>query len=132
MRIMLDTDVLLSALLFPSEQVDGMMRCVFEEHRLVLPTSVVEELSLAVKHRFPEKTPVIDRLLSSVSCEFVYIPPVTDPRPLAAEGPSPVLRAAARENVDVVITNRPDPRRGPAERPEVLTPAEFLRRFVIR
>lgn len=44
MRIMLDTNVLLSAILFPSERMNRMMRCIFEEHRLVLSSFVVDEL----------------------------------------------------------------------------------------
>lgn len=129
MRIVLDTDVLLSVLLFPSDQANGIMQCVFEEHRLVLPSSVVEEVSLIVKHHCPNMTPVIDQLLSSMSCEFVYTPPATD-----SEGPdaSPLLRAALQENVDVVITCDRNLKRFQMDRPEVLTPSEFLRRFVIR
>ncbi len=35
MRVMLDTNVLLSVLLFPSERMERMMRGIFEDHRLV-------------------------------------------------------------------------------------------------
>lgn len=41
MRVMLDTNVLLSALLFPGERMNLMMRFIFEEHRLVLSSFVV-------------------------------------------------------------------------------------------
>lgn len=49
MSVMLDTNVLLSALLFPGERMDMLMRCIFEEHRLVLSSFVVEELHSAVE-----------------------------------------------------------------------------------
>ena len=55
MRVMLDTNVLLSALLFPGERMDRLMRCVFEEHRLVLSSFVVEELHSVVERKFPAK-----------------------------------------------------------------------------
>ena len=67
MRVMLDTNVLLSALLFPSERMNRMMRCIFEDHRLVLSSYVVEELGFVVKRKFPTKMDTIDRLLYSMS-----------------------------------------------------------------
>ena len=36
MRIMLDTNVLISALLFPGTRMDTMMNNIFMEHQLVL------------------------------------------------------------------------------------------------
>lgn len=107
----------------------GKRQCVFEEHRLIPPASVVEEVSLIVKHHCPNMTPVIEQLLSSMSCEFVYTPSATDSGGTDA---SPLLRAALQENADVVITCNRSLKRFQMDRPEVLTPSEFLRRFVIR
>ena len=44
MRVMLDTNVLLSVLLFPGKRMNRMMQCIFEEHRLVPSSFVLEEL----------------------------------------------------------------------------------------
>ena len=74
MRVRLDTNVLLSALLFPGERMDRMMRSIFEEHRLVLSSFVVEELTYVVKRRFPGKLKAVDSLLSAMSFELVYTP----------------------------------------------------------
>ncbi len=51
MRIMLDTNVLLSVLLFPGERMDRMMRYIIENHRLVLSSFVLDELTYVVEHR---------------------------------------------------------------------------------
>lgn len=44
MRIMLDTNVLISALLFPGTKMDAMMNYIFTNHQLVLSSYVVDEL----------------------------------------------------------------------------------------
>ena len=75
MRIMLDTNVLLSALLFPGERMNVMMQCIFEQHRLVLSSLIVED-------------------------------------------------------VDVFITGDKDFSEVEIERPEILTPSEFIERYV--
>lgn len=134
MRVMLDTNVLLSALLFPSERMNGMMRCIFEEHRLVLSSFVAEELSLVVERKFPAKAAVVDQLLSAMSYEFVYTPQIMDRERFEIRDSKdyPVLYTAMLEDVDILITGDKDFADVKVERPEILTPAEFIRRFVIR
>ena len=55
MRIMLDTNVLISALLFPGIRMDTMMNNIFMEHQLVLSSYVVEELNRVVQRNFRGK-----------------------------------------------------------------------------
>lgn len=131
MRVMLDTNVLLSALLFPSRRMDGMMRCIFEEHRLVLSSFVVEELAFVVRRKFPTKADVVDRLLSSMSYEFVYTPQVMDRDLFKIRDAKdyPVLYTAILEDVDILVTGDKDFTDVEIDRPEILTPAEFIERY---
>lgn len=131
MRVMLDTNVLLSALLFPSVRMDGMMRCIFEEHRLVLSSFVVEELAFVVQRKFPAKAAAVDRLLSAMSYELVYTPQTMDKGLFDIRDAKdyPVLYTAILEDVDVLITGDKDFADVAVERPEILTPAEFIARY---
>ena len=132
MRVMLDTNVLLSALLFPSERMNRMMRCIFEDHRLVLSSYVVEELGFVVKRKFPTKMDTIDRLLSSMSYEFVYTPQMLDKGSFEIRDPKdyPVLYTAIVEDVDVLNTGDKDFADVGIERPEILTPAAFMSKYL--
>lgn len=76
MRIMLDTNVLISALLFPGAKMDAMMNCIFMQHQLVLSSYVVDELKSVVRRKFPKKEQAIDKLLMMISFEYVYTPPL--------------------------------------------------------
>ena len=133
MRIMLDTNVLLSALLFPGERMNRMMRCIFEDHRLVLSSFVVEELRFVVNRKFPAKLNAIDRLLTSMSYEFVYTPQRLDEGLFEIRDPKdyPVLYTAIIEDVDILITGDKDFAEIQVERPEICTPVEFMRRYQI-
>jgi len=105
MRVMLDTNVLLSALLFPGERMNRMMRFIFEEHRLVLSSFVVEELTYVVKRKFPGKLQAVDRLLASMSFELAYTPQEIEPRLFQIRDMKdcPILYTAIQESVDVLI-----------------------------
>ncbi len=132
MRIMLDTNVLLSALLFPGERMNRMMQCIFEEHRLVLSSFVVDELNYVVRRKFPGKLKTVDGLLAAMGFELVYTPremkqglfDIRDAKDY------PVLYTAIQEDVDILITGDKDFVGVDVERPEILTPAQFMERYV--
>lgn len=132
MRIMLDTNVLLSALLFPGERMNRIMQCIFEEHRLVLSSFVVDELNYVVRRKFPGKLKTVDGLLAAMGFELVYTPremkqglfDIRDAKDY------PVLYTAIQEDVDILITGDKDFAGVDIERPEILTPAQFMERYV--
>ena len=79
MRVMLDTNVLISAILFPGRRLDEMMRCIFEEHHLVLSSFVLDELFDVIERKFPGKRKAVDDLLAVMSYELVYTPRELEP-----------------------------------------------------
>ena len=110
MRIMLDTNVLISALLFPGAKMNAMMNCIFTQHELVLSSYVVNELKSVIKRKFPQKELVIDKLLMVMSFEYVYTPDTLE-EPLfniRAIKHYPILYTAIIENVDILITGDKD------------------------
>lgn len=132
MRVMLDTNVLLSALLFPSERMNRMMQFIFEKHRLVLSSFVVEELTYVVKRKFPGKLKAVDSLLTAMSFELAYTPQELEPGLFDIRDAKdyPVLYTAIHEDVDVLITGDKDFSDVDVERPDILTPAQFIDRYV--
>lgn len=132
MRIMLDTNVLISLMLFPNERFNGMMEYVFKEHKLVLSSLIVEELYEVVKEKFPKKTKAVDRLLSEMSYELVYAPKELKNGLFEIRDKTdyPVLYMAVIEDVDVFITGDKDFKDVKLEKPEILTPCEFIIKYM--
>lgn len=132
MRIMLDTNVLISALLFPGSKMDEMMNCIFTQHQLVLSSYVVDELKRVVRKKFPGKETAINKLLMMMSFEYVYTPNdmesgLFDIRDVKDY---PVLYTAIIEDIDILVTGDKDFSDIGVERPEIMTPAEFMERFI--
>lgn len=128
---MLDTNVLISALLFPGSKMDSLMNCIFTKHQLVLSSYVVEELKNVVKRKFPNKEQVINKLLMAMSYEFVYTPSdleegLFDIRDIKDY---PVLYTAIIEDADILITGDKDFKGIDIEKPEIMTPAEFVKYY---
>ena len=132
MRIMLDTNVLISALLFPGVKMDAMMNSIFTQHQLVLSSYVVDELKSVVRRKFPKKESTIEKLLMTMSFEYVYTPSeiesgLFDIRDIKDY---PVLYTAIIEDVDILITGDKDFADIDIEKPEIMNPTEFTERFL--
>ena len=61
MRIMLDTNVLLSVAAFKSRNLSAMLGWICQEHQLVLSTYVVEECYEVVRRKKPILVSSLDR-----------------------------------------------------------------------
>ncbi len=52
MRIMLDTNVLISSIIFRSKIMNEMLSAILKDHRLVLSSFVIDELKDVVRRKF--------------------------------------------------------------------------------
>lgn len=71
---MLDTNVIISALLFPSIEMDALLESVLHEHTLVMASYVVEELLRVVDKKFPRHKAVVKTMLNEIYFEGIETP----------------------------------------------------------
>lgn len=128
---MVDTNVLISLLVLSSKKMNRMMECIFMEHQLVLSSYIVEELKDVVRRKFPDKVCVVDTLLAKMNYEYVYTPDILDETLFVIRDVKdyPVLYTAILEDVDILVTGDNDFSDVDLNKPEILTPAEFVERY---
>ena len=128
---MVDTNVLISLLVFSSMKMNRMMECIFTEHQLVLSSYIVEELKDVVRRKFSGKVGVVDTLLAKMNYEYVYTPDMLDETLFEIRDVKdyPVLYTAILEDVDIFVTGDSDFEDVGVDKPEILTPAEFVERY---
>lgn len=131
MRIMIDTNILVSTILFSSTQMNELIRVITEKHKLILSSFVIEELMGVVKRKFKNKEEAVDRFLSKFPYEMVYTPKETVQGlfKIRDEKDYPVLYTAIIEDVDILITGDKDFADIDIEKPEILTPIQFLEKY---
>jgi putative toxin-antitoxin system toxin component, PIN family len=131
MRVMIDTNILISALLFPNSQMDALIVRVTTEHQLVLSSYVVDELLNVVRRKFRNTFESMDLLLSRLPYELVYTPehPAPGLFDIRDEKDYPVSYSAITEDVDVFITGDKDFSGLNLEKQEILGPAGFLEKY---
>ncbi len=132
MRIMLDTNVIISILIFKSKNLKYMLEFITDNHKLVLSSYVLEELREVIKRKFNNKIDDLEKFLYNIPFEIYHTPNITmnnnsinirDIKDL------PVLYSSILSNVDVLITGDKDFENIDIDKPEILTPNEFLEKY---
>ncbi len=111
--------------------MNRMMECIFTEHQLILSSYIVEELKDVISIKFAGKEGVVDTLLAKMNYEYLYTPDVLDETLFEIRDIKdyPVLYTAILEDVDILVTGDSDFSDVNVEKPEILTPAEFVERY---
>ena len=133
MRIMIDTNVIISTILFPKSQLSQVIRSVTEDHTLVLCSHIIEELHQIFKRKFRAKSHLLDNFLSKLAYELVYTPADIN----SANYPDirdkedlPIIVSAFLSEIDILVTGDKDFFEVDIDKPEIITPREYLERYL--
>ena len=132
MRIMIDTNVLISIIFFPSVQMNELKTKLCKKHTIVLCSHIVEELNRVTKRKFAHKLKDLDEFLRELPYELVYTPAFLEKDKFPAIRDIydyPILATAILEDVDVLITGDKDFASVDIDHPDIVTPAEFLSKY---
>jgi len=124
---MCDSNVLVSAALYPNSKVSHALFKAMQEHTLIICTYVLEELQAVFAKKFPDKAVQLDAFLSKLAYELCYTPRVNSDTPnMRDANDRPILQAAIDADVDAIITGDNDFHALDIKKPVIISPAEFL------
>lgn len=130
MRIMLDTNVLISMFVFKS--MGNVIDAIVDKHSIVLCSYVIDELHEVIERKFPNKQKDLEEFLLKLPFELIYTPKVIDTHDLFEirdADDEKVLYSAMLADVDILLTGDKDFSDIEIEKPEILTPREFLEKY---
>ena len=132
MKVMLDTNIFISMIFFPSAQTRELAKKLTDNHQIVVCDYVIEELRLVTDRKFPAKRRFLDRFFMELPFELVYTPKALNlsgfPE-MRDTKDSPILATAIMEGIDVLVTGDKDFLVLDVEIPEIVTMAEFLKQY---
>jgi len=130
MRIMLDTNVLISMLVF--ESFNAVIDKITQKHSIVLCSYVIDELHEVIERKFPDRQKDIEKFLMKLPFELVYTPKTIEEHDLFKirdVDDEKVLYSAIIADVDILLTGDKDFSDIEIEKPEILTPGAFLEKY---
>lgn len=132
MKVMLDTNIFISMIFFPSAQTRKLAKKLADDHHIVVCDYVIEELRLVTDRKFPAKRSFLDRFFMELPFELVYTPKSLNlssfPEMRDAKD-SPILATAIMEGIDIFVTGDKDFLVLDVEMPEIVTMKAFLKQY---
>ena len=126
MRILIDTNILLSAILFPQSKVAHTFLYITEHHDVVLCDRNIYELREVLKRKKPEKLPVAEAFLEEFSYELIPAVFLTE-KQIRDKKDQPILNAAIVADVDIILTGDKDFLCLQMEHPKCMSVTDFLK-----
>lgn len=125
MKILIDTNILISALLFPNSKPAKALLAAARYHEMVLSDQNIQELREVLGRKAPQVLPDAEVLLAELSYEL--IPAAYYAEKLIRDvKDQPILNAAIVANVDIILTGDKDFLSLDMEHPKCMTAAQFL------
>lgn len=130
-KVMLDTNVLISAIYNPSSTTFQAFRKASEPpYVLVLCDQVIDEMRRIFNRKFPAKIQAMERFLSIAHYDLVTL--TSEDAPSAEEtdirdiNDRPILRSALKAGVEIFVTGDKDFLESAVKKPQIVTPSQFI------
>ena len=131
MRIMLDTNILISTIYSPSGAPALAYKKACEPpHDLVLCDQIIDELRRIFNRKFPTKIASMERFLAIAQYDLITL--TADDSVVSSEqyirdvNDRPILRAALKAHVDIFVTGDKDFLESNLKNPHIITADEFI------
>ncbi|MDR1668531.1 MAG: putative toxin-antitoxin system toxin component, PIN family [Oscillospiraceae bacterium] len=130
-RIMFDTNILVSAILNNRGTPNAALLKAFEsQYAVVLCDQIIDELRRVYNIKFPSRIPDMERFLSTAHYDLVTLTAtdsiIADEKTIRDAADRPLLRAARKARVDILVTGDKDFLESGLNTPKILKAAEFL------
>ncbi|MBR2797971.1 MAG: putative toxin-antitoxin system toxin component, PIN family [Clostridia bacterium] len=131
MRILIDTNVLISAALNPGGvPYQAYVKAVTYPNHGIICEQNVDEIKRVFNKKFPDKLSALDRFLATALMTLELVPMPTRERDLEVKvrdaADRPILRAAVEAGADILLTGDRDFLEAGIEHPSIVTPMTFI------
>jgi putative PIN family toxin of toxin-antitoxin system len=129
MKIMLDSNIVIAAVMFDTEALIKLIKLASEKHELYISNNIINEVQKVILKKKPEKFDKINKLLNSMEFNIRFCPSepienieIRDPKDKI------ILSDAIRLEIDLFITGDKDFFERKYE-VEIIDPYDFLKKY---
>jgi putative PIN family toxin of toxin-antitoxin system len=132
MKVFVDTNILVSAILFPKSKVAEAFSIILKEHSLVICQYSIEELEEVFRIKFPDKIESINIFMNELTYELIDIPKKIDyskyPN-IRDKNDLPILVSAILSKSDILLTGDKDFEDIEIKKPVIMKPMDYISRY---
>jgi len=128
MKVFIDTNILISSILFPKGKVAAVFQHILEVHDLIISSYTIEECEKVFERKFPGKKDELKIFLKTISYEYYKTPKNIDYKKypeIRDKNDLPILVSAILSDADILITGDKDFEEIKIRKPLIFTPNQY-------
>ena len=129
MRVFVDTNIIISAILFPNAKVAKVFSLVIEKHTVIIASYIKEESKEVFEKKFPLKKEQLNIFFDGIRFEEFKTPEKIDEKKypkIRDIKDLPVLVSAILSDSDILITGDKDFEDIKIDKPLIFTPSKYF------
>ena len=129
MRVFVDTNIIISAILFPNAKVAKVFSHVIEKHTVIIASYIKEECKEVFEKKFPLKKEQLNIFFNGIRFEEFKTPEKIDEKKypeIRDIKDLPVLVSAILSDSDILITGDKDFEDIKIDKPLIFTPSKYF------
>ena len=131
MKIMLDTNILVSAFVFKSNIMNNLINYLTTNHEIIICSYTIEELNYLINNKFKVDRKELDNFLDSFSFKLVNSPKRIKRKlfDIRDQDDYIILHTAIVEGVDIFLTGDKDFNDVMVDKPKIMNVSEFMKEY---
>ncbi len=128
MRVFVDSNIIISAILFPTGKVAKIFSHLLEKHKIIVSSYTKEECKEVFKRKFPAKTEHLEIFFNNINFEFFTTPHKIDEKKypkIRDIKDLPVLVSAILSDADILLTGDKDFENIEIDKPLIMSPMKY-------
>jgi len=127
MRIMVDANIIVSAILFKNSLISEILKHMVQNCKIVLSQYTIDEVLEVFDKKFPHRMDEMENFMEKLPYELFLLKKLnTKKYPIVRDiDDIPVLANAIESNVDILVTGDKDFEKVKIAKPKILKPREY-------
>jgi len=129
MKFFIDTNIIISAALFPNGKTAFVFSHILESHDIIISDYTIEECRLIFQKKFPDKLTALNDFLGKIQFTLFKNPRKIDEKKfphIRDKKDLPILAAAILSDADILITGDKDFDDISIKRPLIFSPTQYF------
>lgn len=130
MRVCIDSNIILSAVLFPEGEVAKVLFHLLKTHTVIISSYSIRECNTVFKRKFPKRIRALNAFFKKIDFELFETPSnidVKDYPKMRDIGDIPILASAILSDADILLTGDKDFGAIDVKRPLIFSPSQYYR-----
>ena len=133
MRIMVDANIIVSAILFKNSLISEILKHMVQNCKIVLSQYTIDEVLEVFDKKFPHRMDEMENFMEKLPYELFLLKKLnTKKYPIVRDiDDIPVLANAIESNVDILVTGDKDFEEVKITKPKILKPKEYASKYIV-